>query len=328
MIKVLYAGSPQAAADTLKILIQNSSTHNFKIVGVLTNPPAAKGRHKELVPTPVEQTAKEFSTQENQIPVFSPEHLTADVREKIIPLGADILVCFAYGHIFGPKFLSMFRFGGINLHPSLLPKYRGCSPVPAAILNRDKETAFTVQTLVQEMDAGNILAQEKVILDGTETAESLLNECAVKGAELISNLLSELQKTDSLPQGMAQQGTPSYTKIIQKEDGRIDWTNSAEQIDAQIRAYFPEPGCFCLTGTDENPENLRILEAKVLNKEKPEYNDKMPGTVIAFDKQTGIWVKTGIGILCITKLQRQGKNAMGYKDFMNGTRNFIDTLLK
>ncbi|MGN0738711.1 MAG: methionyl-tRNA formyltransferase [Treponema sp.] len=328
MIKVLYAGSPQAAADTLKILIQNSSSHNFKIVGVLTNPPAAKGRHKELVPTPVEQTAKEFSTQENPVPVFSPEHLTADVREKIIPLEPDILVCFAYGHIFGPKFMSMFRFGGINLHPSLLPKYRGCSPVPAAILNRDNETAFTIQTLVQEMDAGNILAQEKVSLDGTETSESLLNECAVKGAEMISTLLSEICQTNSLPQGKAQEGTPSYTKTIQKEDGQIDWTSSAEKIDAKIRAYFPEPGCFCQVGTDEKPETLRILEAKVLNVEKPEFKDKMPGTVLAYDKPTGIWIKTGSGILCVTKLQRQGKNAMGYKDFMNGTRNFAGTLLK
>lgn len=334
MIRVLYAGSPQAAADTLKLLAQNSASYGFEIAGVLTNPPSAQGRHKELIPTPVAQTAQELfsssehSAEKNPVPVFCPEHLNADARNQIAELGADILVCFAYGHIFGPKFLSLFQFGGINLHPSLLPKYRGCSPVPAAILNGDTETAFTVQTLAEEMDAGTILAQEKIQLNKTETAGSLLSECAQKGAALICGVLKEIQTHGSVPAGKPQQGTPSYTKPILKEDGKIDWKNSAEKIDAQIRAYFPEPGCFCQWEYGAKPETLRILEAHVLSAKNSAYDDAPPGTVLAFDKPTGIWIKTADGILCVTNLQRQGKNTMGYKDFMNGSRNFIGAVLK
>ena len=341
MIKVLYAGSPEPAALTLRALIEASGASGesgaFKIVGVLTNPPTAKGRHKELTPTPVGSLVLENCTGENAIPVFTPEHLDAACREQIASLEADILVCFAYGHIFGPKFLSMFKMGGINLHPSLLPKYRGCTPVPASILNRDTETAFTVQTLANEMDAGNILAQKKVSLTGRETAGSLLTDCAKEGAALIIDLLREADKNGELTKGIPQSGEASYTQIIKKEDGRLDWKKTTAELDAQIRAYTPDPGCFCQWGSDEKSENIRILEAHILEDEKrscanspykPEMESQTSGTVLAFDKPTGIWIKTGDGILCVTKLQKQGKNAMGYKDFMNGTRDFIGTLLK
>jgi len=170
-MKIIYAGSPEAAKETLQILIENQNKYGFEVAGVLSNPPSAQGRHKELINTPVANLVLE-----NNLPLFTFEHLDSAAREQILPLGADLLVCFAYGHIFGPKFLEMFKMGGINLHPSLLPKYRGCTPIPAAILNRDKETGFTVQRLSLKMDEGEILAQKKVILNGTETADSLLHD--------------------------------------------------------------------------------------------------------------------------------------------------------
>ena len=114
-MKILYAGSPEAACETLKILYENQKSYDFEIAGVLSNPPTAKGRHHDLIPTPVAAFALEKG-----LPVFTPEHLDASARESILPLKADLLVCFAYGHIFGPKFLEMFPMGGINLHPSLL----------------------------------------------------------------------------------------------------------------------------------------------------------------------------------------------------------------
>lgn len=337
MINVLYAGSPEPAAETLKILLQNQDNYGIKVVGVLTNPPTAKGRHKELTPTPVGKLALDYAGEGHELPVFTPDHLNAEARAQIEPLGADILVCFAYGHIFGPKFLSMFKMGGINLHPSLLPMYRGCTPVPQSILNRDKETAFTIQTLSLGMDEGNILAQKKVTLTGRETAGSLLNDAAVNGAQLILDLLQDADKNGVLKEGVPQSGDPSYTQIIKKEDGKMDWSKSALELDAQIRAYCPDPGTFCMTGTPEKPENLRILEAFVITEEnrsaqnspyKPEFESEEPGKVLCFDKPTGIWIKTADGILCATKLQRQGKNAMGYKDFMNGSRDFIGSVLK
>ena len=128
MVRVLYAGSPLASARTLEILIERAGQNGFEIAGVLTNPPSARGRHKTLVPTEVQDTAEKYG-----IPVFAPEHLDSAAREAVAAVKPDILVCFAYGHIFGPKFMELFKFGGINLHPSALPKYRGCTPVNAAI---------------------------------------------------------------------------------------------------------------------------------------------------------------------------------------------------
>ena len=132
-MKIIYAGSPEAAKITLEFLLEKQTEYGFEIAGVLSNPPTAKGRHKTPTPTPVAAYALEKG-----LPVFTPEHLDSAAREEIAPLGADLLVCFAYGHIFGPKFLALFPMGGINLHPSLLPKYRGCTPVQQAILEGDE----------------------------------------------------------------------------------------------------------------------------------------------------------------------------------------------
>ena len=316
MIKVLFAGSPEAAKITLEGLIAAQKDCAFEIAGVLSNPPSAKGRHKDLIPTPVAALA-----QEKGIPVFTPEHLDGEAREAISPLGADLLVSFAYGHIFGPKFLALFPMGGINLHPSLLPKYRGCTPVPAAILNRDEKTAVTVQTLSLKMDEGDILAQTIVDLNGSETAESLLNYSAQEGTKLILELIKECSLSGKLPEGKKQEGEASYTGIITKEDGRINWQEDAEVIAAKVRAYYPDPGCWCM----ENGQPLRILEAVAADTES---QNEGAGTVLAFSKADGILIKTGQGVLAVKKLQRQGKNAMDYKSFMNGARNFIGTVLE
>lgn len=322
-LKILYAGSPDAAAKTLEILYQNQG--QYEIVGVLSNPASAKGRHKDLIPTPVAAFALE-----KNIPLFTPEHLDSAVREEIKPLAADLLVCFAYGHIFGPKFLASFPLGGINLHPSLLPKYRGCTPVNAAILNGDSQTAISIQTLSLKMDEGDILAQEIVELNGNERADELLNYCAQKGAQLIVNLLNKSSNDGKLPQGKVQSGQPSYTGIITKEDGKINWNDSAKAISARIRAYYPEPGCWCMEKINNQESPLRILAAKFIsdnNSLLEEYSSAQVGQVLAFVKAQGILIKTGDGILCVTELQRQGKKAMMYKDFMNGARDFIGSIL-
>ena len=326
MLKVLYAGSPAASALTLKILIENSEENGFEITGVLTNPPSTQGRHKTPVPTPVESLARE-----NNIPVFTPEHLNSAAREEVSAIGADILVCFAYGHIFGPKFMELFRFGGINLHPSALPEYRGCTPVNAAILNLKDETAFSIQKVSEKMDEGNILAQEKIPLTKKETAGSLLNDAALWGGNRISEILKDISKNDTIQEGTPQYGEASYTKIIIKEDARIDWTKSAFEIDGMVRGYNPDP----VAWTTEHELPLKILEGKPLTDEEtanllqePAASEKNPGKVVQFVKSTGIIIACGNGFYAVTKLQRQGKNPMDYKSFMNGARDFIGTQLK
>lgn len=343
MLKILYAGSPAPAATTLRLLLdrqgQNAATSGdcsqdqkgggWQIAGVLTNPPSAKGRHKELVPTDVGLLA-----QERGIPVFCPQKLDAAAREQISAQGFDALVCFAYGKIFGPKFLSLFKAGGVNVHPSLLPKYRGATPVPAAILNCDKETGVTVQTLALGMDEGEILAQEIIALDGTETTDSLLDKSAQIAAALLEGLLRDTAAASSIPKGKPQEGEPSYTKTISKDDALINWNDSAVKIAAAVRAYTSEPGSWTRIG-GESGETLKILKAAPLEEIDLQAQEAAPsgqssvpaGTVAAFDKKQGILIKCGQGVLCVTELQRQQKKAMGYKDFMNGARDFVGTRL-
>ncbi|MGP1459881.1 MAG: methionyl-tRNA formyltransferase, partial [Treponema sp.] len=295
-LKVLYAGSPAASARTLERLVEYSASAEceFEVCGVLSNPPTAKGRSKTLTPTPVAETAARFG-----LPCLTPERLNADAREQAGALSPDILVCFAYGHIFGPKFLALFQFGGLNLHPSALPKYRGCTPVNAAILNRDTETAFTVQTLSLAMDEGDIIRQKKVPLTGAETAGSLLNAAAEDGAALLRDALSEIARTRQTPVGTPQTGEASYTTVIAKEDAKIDWTKSAEEIDAFVRAYSPEPCAW----TTENGSALKILAGKAV------VSASMPtgkaffsqcGTVLRFDKTAGIIVQCGDGTYAVS----------------------------
>lgn len=338
-MKIIYAGSPDAAKLTLQFLYENKEQFGFEIAGVLSNPPTAKGRHKTLTPTPVAAYAQEMG-----LPVFTPEHLDSQAREEITPLGADLLVCFAYGHIFGPKFLAMFPMGGINLHPSFLPKYRGCTPVQQAILEGDELLGISIQTLSLKMDAGDILKQDFVQITETANYVDLLNYSAKAGAKMICEIIKEASEKNEMPKGKPQaKDGISYTYTITKEMAKIDWKESADLISKKIRAYYEDPCCWCF---EQNDSPLKILEAKeknfgdveiILQKdpnfanliEEDVYKTIPCGKVLAYNKSTdGIYVKTGNGILCITKLQRQGKNAMNYKDFMNGAKDFVGSVLK
>jgi methionyl-tRNA formyltransferase len=330
-MKIIYAGSPEAAKITLEFLFENQQEFGFEIAGVLSNPPTAKGRHKTPTPTPVAQYALGKG-----LPVFTPEHLDSAAREQIVPLGADLLVCFAYGHIFGPKFLALFPMGGINLHPSFLPKYRGCTPVQQAILEGDELLGISIQTLSLKMDAGDILKQDFVNIKEQDTTESLLNYSALAGAKMICSIIQESKQSGSLIKGKPQSKDDiSYTYTITKDMAKINWSESAQIICRKIRAYYPDPCSWCL---EQNDSTLKIAQAHemsdsdaqlTLSIEEEAFKDFSYGKVLPYNKNAGgILVKTGDGVLCITKLQRQGKAMMNYKDFMNGAKDFVGTVLK
>lgn len=334
MLNILYAGSPAASAETLQILLNESlncsENSRYKICAVLTNPPSAKGRHKDLIPTEVAQVAQTWNEAHgDNIKILTPEHLDSALREELKPLELDMFVCFAYGHIFGPKFLDSFPLGGINLHPSLLPKYRGCTPVNAAILAGDKETGFSIQKMSLGVDEGDLLVQKTTALTGTETAESLLDYFAKEGASSIAEVLRKTAENKTLPEAVPQSGEATYCPLIKKEDGKINWSDSAEKIDSQIRAYTPWPGCV----TNFNGNQLKIIKATAASKiadekEIPLDSGAVPGTVLSFNKKYGILIQCGSGILAAKELQVQGKKAMDYKSFMNGTRDFIGSVLE
>lgn len=327
MLRILYAGSPEASAIPLMHLGKvEAEGKGFTIVGVLTNPPSAQGRSKALIPTPVAQAAQKLETELGRsIPVLTPEKLDAAARDAVAELQPDLLVCFAYGKIFGPKFLSLFPLGGINLHPSLLPLYRGCAPIPAAILDQQAETGVSVQKLALEMDSGNILSQITLPLTGTETADSLLLQAAEIGGKQLEDVILHAAQAGSLSEGIPQDGSKAtYCQMMKKEEGCICWNDSAAAIDAKIRAFTPWPGAF----TGALGTTLKIHQAKVYQQELPAHirsaypEAPVPGTVLGMDKAHGILVQTGDGILCITNLQWQAKKAMSWKDFMNGSPNF------
>ena len=307
-MKILFAGSPAIAVPSLEALC---NIDGVELVGVLTNPDSPKGRHGKPEPTEAGETVLRMGAGTT---VLKPEKLDADAREQVALLKPDLLVSFAYGRIFGPMFLALFPLGGINIHPSLLPKYRGPSPVQAAILNRDSVTGISIQTLAKEMDKGDILAQEQLQLTGRETAGSLSGVVAQKAAHMLPELLKKIAN-GTAERNAQNHSEASYCPMFSKEDGIIDWKQSAPDIDVKIRAFDPWPLC----RTIHNGRELIILKADVF---KGNCQSGTPGMVLGIDKKDGILIQTGNGILAVTELQYQAKKALGWRDFLNGARDF------
>jgi len=248
-------------------------------------------------------------------------------RKEVAALEPELLVSFAYGHIFGPRFLELFPLGGINIHPSPLPRYRGASPIPAVILAQEKETGICIQKLAAQMDGGDILSMERFTLTGRETTSSLSETVGERASCLLRELLLDFRSKAAVARPQA--GEAVYCHEIKKEAGIIDWGKSAAEIDAQIRAYTPWPLSFTHLGKDV----LFILEARPLGTAAAQAVPQalpqapLPGTVLGVDRENGILVQTGDGILAIYRLQWQAKKALDWKAFCNGARDFIGARL-
>ena len=320
-MKVLFAGSPGIAVPALEALSREEGI----TLAVLTNPDSPKGRKAgqgKAEPTEIGAAAEIISARlaaggKQPVPVFKPLKLDAGAREEISAFGPDLLVSFAYGKIFGPKFLALFPLGGINIHPSLLPKYRGAAPIPAAILNREAETGISIQKLAPEMDSGDILAVERLQLTGRETTGSLGEIMAQKAAQMLPAVLKDIAagKARAAPQNHSE---ASYCSLLVKEEGLIDWNKSAAEIDARIRAFDPWPLCW----TIHEGRQLFILKASAMDT-----GPGTPGLVLGIDKGRGILVQTGEGALAVTELQYQARKALEWRAFLNGSRNFTGSRL-
>ncbi|MDR0323667.1 MAG: methionyl-tRNA formyltransferase [Treponema sp.] len=324
-MRILFAGSPAIAVPSLEMLCSRlCQKEGVELSGVLTNPDSPKGRHGAPLPTEVGQAAERILLQFKEqgrplFPVLKPLKIDAFFREQIGALKIDLLVSFAFGRFFGPKFMALFPYSGINIHPSLLPKYRGPTPVQSAILNRDSVTGITIQYLAQEMDGGDILAAEHLQLTGKETTGMLSETIAGKAALMLPAVLNKI-KTGG--QGKAQDHSKaSYCSLISRDDGLIDWKESAVKIEAKIRAFDPWPLC----RTIHNGRELFILKADVFKDEQRA--ESRQGLVLGIDKKDGILVQTGEGILAVTELQYSAKKALFWRDFLNGTRDFPGSIL-
>jgi len=330
-MKILFAGSPAIAVPALEAVREKHT-----LVGVLTNPDKPSGRGRSIASTPVKLRAESLG-----LPLFQPIKIDSAFHETTASLKADILVVVAYGKIFPESYLSLFPKGGINLHPSLLPKYRGPSPISAAIKDGCTETGVTIQRLAKKMDCGNILAQERIPILPSDTTESLTLKAGQVGARMLVEVLQLLEegREMEIPQW---DGDASYCFLITPEEAEILWTSPAKEICCQIRAFYPWPKA----RTSFNSRTLYFLDAEVYNppdnsavrdegqKKAPSAassvrggEEPVPGRVIGIDKREGILVQTGEGILAVKKLQLAGKNPLGWKEFLNGVRDFPGTVL-
>jgi methionyl-tRNA formyltransferase len=324
VLKLLFAGSPAIAVPALLSLAALEREGICSVAGVLTNPDSAKGRSGKQEPTPVGAAAARFGIPSGVI--LKPARLDAAARDAAAAAGADMLVTFAYGHIFGPKFLALFPRGGINIHPSLLPKYRGPTPVQAAIRAGDGETGVSIQYLAPEMDAGDILVQEIIPLSGRETAETLSEQAADKGAHMLAALIRRFASGEPV-MARPQTGAARYCALIAREDGLIDWAQSAVAIDRQIRAFTPWP----LSWTWHGETELTVLEGAPCTVETAPNmaapNLAMPGTVLGVDRERGILIQTGSGVFAAGRLQYRARKALHWKDFLNGAKDFLGSRL-
>lgn len=319
-MNVFFAGTPACAIPALRAIARV-----YPLAGVLTAPPACVGRGKKVSESAVSSAVAELKACgiiASNVPVLTYDTLRADFREAVAALNPDILVCFAYGKIFGPKALSLFKKRALNIHPSLLPRWRGPSPVPAALLAGDTVTGVTIQYMAAQMDAGDIVLQQEIPIEPVDTSETLLSRCAELGAALIVRALKMVEK-DTVTAVPQDQSRASYCALLQKDRGLLSWSDSACTIDRKIRAYTPWPGAF----TFWNGLKLSILQARPYSGSM-EVAAGTSGLVLGVDKREGLLIQTGDGILAVQMLQKETKKAMQWKDFLNGASGIIGARLK
>lgn len=312
MMRVLFAGSPEIAVPSLRMLLQSS----HEVCGVLTNPDRERGRGRKLACTAVKEALLDSGA---EIPLFQFPDLRSEAEEAVRATRADLLVVYAYGKIFTSRFLELFPRGGINVHPSLLPKYRGAAPIPWAILSGDDETGVTVQKIALEMDRGDILGRRFLSLTGKETTETLSTWAAREGAALLLEILDAMEAGPI--QGEPQnESEASWSGKIDREDACINWNLSAREIDRRIRAFIPWPRAYTFLDGQE----LFLLEAEPLESDLLEDGSGtgssalIPGRVTAVDRNRGILVQTGDGLLALKRIQAKSRKAMDFNSFCNG----------
>lgn len=297
-VRIVFFGTPAYAVPALVALAEDGRVNPGLVV---TQPDRPAGRGRKLTPPPVKIAAAELG-----IPVYQPGALrTADDREPIASMGAELFVVAAYGKIFGPKLLAIPPLGCVNLHASLLPGYRGASPISAAILEGQFRTGVTLMRMDTGLDTGPILAERSIDILPVDTTASLTPQLAILGAELLIDSLGALVAGDlvAAPQDDAQ---ASITRPMVKADGWIDWTQPAREIERQVRAMWDWPRAW----TTLHGESIQIHEAEVL----AEIEGAVPGTVS--ESTRGAVVATGDGTLLVKVAQRAGGKPMSGRDWM------------
>jgi len=313
-VKIIFWGTPEFALPSEEALFKNG----YNIAAVVTNPDEPIGRKQILTAPPVKIFA-----QKHRIPVFQPPNIKNPNFKKEIP-EAELYIVAAYGKIIPKEILNLPRYGILNIHPSLLPRWRGPSPIQYTILHGDTETGVTIIKMDEWMDHGPAIAASSFqISDSSKsTYKELHDKLAKLGSELLIDILPKWLKGEITP--MPQDDLKAtYSKILKKEDGRIKWDRPAEEIERTIRAFNPWPGTWTIWPTGTKIYRIRIEEGEAIEDEPPHGSY---GYLWSFNRYP-ILIKTGKGSLWVKKLTLGGKNLLKAEDFLRGHGQFIGSLL-
>jgi methionyl-tRNA formyltransferase len=310
-MRIVFMGTPDFAVPALERLIGSK----YEIVAVYTQPDKAAGRGRVMEEPPVKKAARQ-----HKLTVLQPYNLKSpEAKIELFELKPDAIVVAAFGQILPKAVLEIPAFGCLNIHPSLLPKYRGVAPVPAAILNGDEFTGVSIMLMDKGVDTGPVLTAVHVPVLPQDTTETLMQKLANTSAQLLLDTLPGWFRREITPQPQ-NDAEASYTEMLTKEAGEIDWKLQAVQIWRQVRAFQPWPGSF----TRWQGKQLKILEAVPLTGE----GNAEAGIVVPVnDSPAAFGVVTGEGILGVKRVQMAGKKAVDAAEFLRGQRQFIGAKL-
>ena len=314
MARIVFAGSPEFAVPSLERLF--ASQHD--VVAVLTQPDRPAGRGRRLMPGPVKQCALQHGAE-----IYQPAGLRQpDVLERLAEFAPDLMVIVAYGQLLPPAVLALPGAGCVNVHASILPRWRGASPVQAAILAGDRQTGISIMLMAEGLDTGPVFAVERTEIGGHETAGELQIRLAGLGAELLARCLDPILagKLSPCPQSESE---ATYAARISKADALIDWSKPAVELDRQVRAYHPWP----VAETLLDGERMRCWRSVVIDDDVTVAQTGRAGSIEAATKD-GIDVRTGRGILRIVEIQMPGRRRMHARDFVGGFASGISIVGK
>ncbi len=312
-MRVVFMGTPDFAVGALEAII----AAGHQVEAVVTQPDRPRGRGKEVQITPVKACAMA-----HEIPVFQPVRVKEkEAVEVLRSYGADIFVVAAFGQLLSEEILAMPKYGCVNIHASLLPKYRGSGPIQWAIIDGEEKTGVTIMQMDKGLDTGDMLMKTEVVIAPGETGDSLHDKLAAAGAELIVEALPKIERGEITPVRQNEEET-CYAKRLDKSMGRIDWQLDAKKLDCLIRGLLSWPGAY----TRFRGRNLKIWEEVVTSEAElaaeglelqEDVVHAVPGTVVGVKKEA-FYVRTGEGILKILAVQPEGKKRMPVKDFLLG----------